>query len=143
MSNVAWRPSYGLSLVVMALFGASLMISSIVMLVVYAYAADKPPSDSPFDWQGMLVLMIPALWATIGPVVMKGLTMTVNKVASQYVPRPLQVIGASILGAIAAAFSGDMSVAAATAVTGGASQVYASTEPYKLHADPPPQGVAP
>lgn len=138
-----WKPTHGLARTFGWLMLLAFVVAILITLAVYAYAADKTVSDGPMDWMGLLTMMIPAIWATVGPVAMKGITVAVNGFAGQYVPRALQVILSSLLGALAAGLAADPTLAIATAVTGGASQVYAATPPHKLYADPPPQGIAP
>ena len=138
-----WHPEHGVARTLGRLMALAFFVAILITLAVYAYAAEKSVMDTPMDWMGLVTMMIPAIWATVGPIAIKGLTMTVNGFVGAYVPRSLQVILASIIGAIAAALAADPSVAVATAVTGGASQVYASIKPHNLHADAPPQGIAP
>ena len=144
-----WKPRHGILPTMALLLAIALVAAAIFLLIADVYAQDKALSPPDFDWHGLLMMMIPSIWAAMGPVLIKGITASVNNFFGQYVPRPVQVIVSSILGALAAGLAGDAGstatqvAAAGTALAGGASQIYAATQPYKLHADPPPQGVAP
>lgn len=124
------------------LMGASLLVLflSIVMAGSGHAAADATPSaaTSLFDVQGLLAMLLPAIWGSVGPLVITAITKFVNQVAGTYVPRPLQVVLSSILGAVSAGLVDGGVTAVAAAVSGGAAQIYAGTEPETLRTSAPP-----
>lgn len=99
------------------------------------------------NWKDILTMLIPVLWGAIGPVVIAAITKFVNRGLGVYVPRPLQVILSSIMGAVVAGLTGDVSGSAgpasiaASAAAGGTSQVYAQTRPETLRASQPPPAL--
>lgn len=56
----------------------------------------------------LLSMVLPAIWVSIGPIVTTAITATVNTVMHTYVPRPVQLILASIIGAVVAGTTGDV-----------------------------------
>ena len=54
----------------------------------------------------LLTMVLPAIWVSIGPVVTTAITATVNTVMKTYVPRSLQLILSSVIGAVVAGMTG-------------------------------------
>jgi hypothetical protein len=65
-------------------------------------------------------LIIPAVWASVGPVVTAAITAWVNSIPKAYVPRPVQVIVSGLLTAVVAGLTaGAEGMAPGTAAAGG------------------------
>jgi hypothetical protein len=88
-----------------------------------------------------ILLVLPILWATFGPVITTAVTAFVNQVVGAYVPRPIQLIISSLISAVLAGFTvsgvgGDIhtaeSIAAVAGVLGLGTQAYASIHPATL-----------
>jgi len=129
--STRWEPKLGKGIVVSMWLGVAFIVGALVTLAASASAADAAKSEA-FDVKNLLVVLIPSLWASMGPVIMAMLTKVVNSTVGTYVPRPLQVIVSSILGGLAASIADGGATVAATALAGGASQVYAATKPSSL-----------
>lgn len=128
-----WRPKHGVMMTVTMMVILAIVVALIVWSSMTAYAQTGViKSDPGFDVKGVMNTLIPVLWASIGPMVIAFLTKSVNSLSGQYVPRPLQVILSSILGALGAGLADGGITAAATAVAGGASQLYAGADPEAL-----------
>lgn len=129
-----WRPKHGIMMTVSLMLLVALLVAIIVSVAVKAYAQGSVVvPDQGFDAKSLFNTLIPVLWASIGPLVIALITKTVNGVSGKYVPRSVQVILSSVLGAIGAGLGDGGVTMAATAVAGGASQVYAATKPETLH----------
>lgn len=116
----------------------------LLLVVIPSAAWAEEPASSLGDLKGLAMMLVPALWGAIGPMAMAGITKAVNGLVGAYVPRPVQVIVSSLLGAVVAGVAGDVSTAAGAAsavgaaVTGGTAQVYAGVKPETLHTSAPP-----
>lgn len=136
-------PLATLPLVLMLAPCLGLILMMLVCSQMVAWA-EEPPGAATGELNNLLTLLLPALWGAVGPLVMAAITRVVNGAFRAYVPRSLQVIVSSLLGAIVAGLTGDPSSAAGlasvigSAVTGGASQVYAATKPETLRTSAPP-----
>lgn len=86
----------------------------------------------------LLTLILPPIWAAIGPLVTAALTRLVNVTMDRYVPRPAQAIVSGVLGALAAGATGPSAgLDHATAMELGAgvgviAQVLAAIQPKTL-----------
>jgi len=129
--STRWEPKLGKGVVISMWLGIAFIVGILVALAASANAADAAKSEV-FDVKNLLLVLIPSLWASMGPVIMAMLTKTVNSTVGAYVPRPLQVIVSSILGGLAASMADGGATVAATALAGGASQVYAGVQPATL-----------
>jgi len=135
-----WRPKHGVMFTMLIMIVIAILTALSVSLSVHAYAQQmtvKPDSD--FDFRGLLTMLLPAIWASVGPLVLSAITKVVNTTMHAYVPRPAQVIVSGIIGAVGAGLVDGGVSAAATAVSGGASQIYAATKPSTLRTTAPPQ----
>ena len=56
----------------------------------------------------VLNMILPAVWATVGPVATMAITAFVNTVVVAYVPRPVQLMLASVISAITAGLTGSV-----------------------------------
>lgn len=90
------------------------------------------------DWKATLLptlvqgssVLVPLLWAQLGPIAVRAITSIVNKVSTQYVPREWQVILSAVLGAVISGLSGDdVPVMAVAAGSGVVSQLYTMANP--------------
>ena len=148
-----WEPRLGVVTMVLMMFMVALAAAAVVAYAVTAHGAEivgasgetqGPLIPEGFQWQVILQGLIPAVWGAAGPLVMAWVTAQVNHYAGQYVPRVVQVIMSSVLGATAAALAGDVGTTvtnvamAGSAVTGGVSQVYAATKPEVLNTSDKP-----
>lgn len=95
---------------------------------------------------GVISLILPILWATMGPTITTAVTAFTNQVVGAYVPRPVQLIIASLITAVLAGFTvvgtgGDVataeSVGAVTGLLGLGMQAHASIQPATLLATAP------
>lgn len=119
------------------LFGAIVALVFVVNLlfafVPMVFAQDATPPAEPVSiWKAVLDMamksLVPALWVALGPLAVAGITKGINKVSTAYVPRPIQMILAALVGAVGTGLTGDPSLVA-TSVTG---QVLAATKPETL-----------
>ncbi len=134
-----WRPHHGVVMTIMMLFGMALLVALLVSISMNAFAQGATlKADPAFDYKGLLTLLVPAIWASVGPLAIAGITKAVNGVGS-YIPRPVQVILSTILGAVAGTLADGGVTAAVTAVSGAATQVYAATKPETLLTTPKSQ----
>lgn len=129
--SARWEPKLGKGVTMFLLLAIALIVGAIIALAANASAADVAKPEA-FDVKNLLMVLIPSLWASVGPVVMAMLTKAVNSAMGAYVPRSLQVIVSSILGGLAASIADGGATVAATALAGGASQVYAGVQPATL-----------
>lgn len=96
---------------------------------------------------GMTVLnmVLPAIWAAVGPMATIAITAFVNNVVGKYVPRPVQLILASVISAITAGLTGsvegiDPSVAVGVGATEGLGiQAALMINPKKALSSAPPE----
>ena len=142
MSTVTheWKPKHGKVFVVIMWVITAVVTAICVSVAVKAYAqsatAATPPS---LDVKNLLSVLVPAVWASIGPLAIAAITKVTNSAVGAYVPRSLQVILSSVFGAIAASMADGGVTVAATAISGAASQVYAQTHPSSLLTTEKPQ----
>ena len=91
----------------------------------------------------LLSAMLPAIWAAAGPVATTAITAWVNSVVGRYVPRPVQLVLSSVIGAILAGLTGaaegiDPTTAIGIGAAAGlAGQTFVSIHPDTLLASPP------
>lgn len=141
----SWTPHHGAVAGVLLLF----LLIAVTWLAVAAlvYAQESAPMPPGVELNGLLAILIPAVWGAVGPVAMAALTKLVNRTVGAYVPRPAQVILSSVFGAVMAGVTGDASTAVGAvstlgaAVTGGTAQLYAAIAPERLRTSPPPATV--
>lgn len=131
-----WKPKHGVMMTVVLLLILAALVAIVVWGSVNAYAQSATIKAEPaFDVRGLLTMLIPAIWASVGPLAIAAITKGVNGLGS-YIPRPLQVILSTILGAVAGSLADGGVTAAVTAVSGAATQVYAATKPESLLTTP-------
>jgi len=134
-----WRPRCGLMQIILSLLLLAALVGLVFGLSLKAYAQGAPlEPPNGLDARSILHTLIPVLWASMGPLVMAALTKGVNQVSGRYVPRSLQVILSGLLGAIGAGFADGGATVAATAIAGGATQVYAGVAPETLRTSSTP-----
>lgn len=131
-----WRPRHG-KFVVISIWTILAITSALVMaFVIAAFAADVVPAPPPATLESLMVVLIPAIWTSVGPLAIAAITKAVNQSVGTYVPRSLQVVLSSILGALAASMADGGVTVVATAMSGGASQIYAAMKPESLLTSP-------
>lgn len=86
------------------------------------------------DWKATFLqgssLLVPLLWAQLGPIAIRAITSIVNGISTQYVPREWQVVLSAVLGAVVAGLSGESASVMALAGSGGAvAQLYTMANP--------------
>lgn len=135
-----WRPKHGVVFMVTLMVIIAIVMAMIIWSSVSAYAQGAALKNEPaFDAKGLMTMLLPAIWASIGPLAIAAITKGVNGVGA-YIPRPLQVILSSILGAVGGALAdGGITAAAATAASGAASQLYTQAHPATLLATKKPE----
>lgn len=106
------------------------------MMIVGAMAQAQTAEPAPtYDLKGLIDLamktLIPSLWVAVGPLAVAGITKIVNSMSTAYVPRSIQVILSSIVSAIGAGLSGDISMVTGAAM-GAQAQLLAATQPKTL-----------
>ena len=109
-----------------------------LILSTLGYAEDPaPPRSMATQLLDMVLLsVLPALWAAVGPMATAAITKGVNQLGA-YVPRPVQVVLSSVITAVLAGLTGDAVGAAAGA--GAAGQILAATKPETLLTTPKPE----
>jgi hypothetical protein len=105
------------------------------------------------DYKSLLLtlgtVLLPAIWTSAGPVANAAITGFVNGTLKTYVPRPVQLILASVAGSFAAAITGapegmdPATVNAAGAAAGLAGQTLAMMKPDTLLTGAKPTEKAP
>lgn len=134
-----WKPRHGVMLTVTMMIIVCVAVVLIIWSVANAYAQGAVLKNEPaFDVKGLMTMLLPAIWASVGPLAIAAITKGVNGLGT-YIPRPLQVILSSILGAVGGALADGGVTAAATAASGVASQLYTQTKPSTLLASEKPQ----
>lgn len=124
-----WKPKHGVMVMVVVMAIIAVVVALIIWSSVSAYAQGAVLKNEPaFDVKSMLTMLLPAIWASVGPLAIAAITKAVNGVGT-YIPRPLQVILSSILGAVGGALADGGITAATTAVSGVASQLYTQAQP--------------
>ncbi len=127
-----WQPRHGVAFLVASMIGLAMLVAIVFGLTARAYAQGATLTASPaFDYKAMLTMIVPAIWASVGPLVIAAITKGMNGLG-QYVPRPLQVILSAVFGAMGGALADGGVTAAVTAATGIASQAYAQAPPAAL-----------
>jgi hypothetical protein len=97
----------------------------------------------------LLTVLLPAIWTSAGPIANAAITGFVNGTLKTYVPRPVQLIIASVAGSFAAALTGvpegmdPTTVNAAGAAAGLAGQTLAMMKPDTLLTGTKPAEKAP
>lgn len=113
-------------------FGCNLTLYS------FGFAQDAPAPHTAW-WAPLtnmlLVSVLPALWAAVGPLCTAWITRQVNKV-SVYVPRPVQVVLSAGITATLAGITGDPSGIVQAGLQGATGQVLAATDPETLLTTP-------
>ncbi len=133
MDTMHWRPKIGLANTMIVMAGLALIVSVILAYTLTAFGAASTIKAEPgFDVKSLLTVLLPTVWASIGPLVIATITKFSNSALNTYVPRSIQIIVSSILGAVAAGIADGGATIAATAVSGAASQIYAATQPASL-----------
>lgn len=95
----------------------------------------------------LLTVLLPAIWTTAGPLANAAVAGFVNGTLKTYVPRPVQLILASVAGSFAAALTGSpegmdpATINAAGAAAGLAGQSLAMIQPRALLTSAPPAVV--
>ena len=56
----------------------------------------------------LVVSLLSLLWSSVGPLASSAITAWVNTIVGKYVPRPVQIILSSVIGAVTAGLSGSM-----------------------------------
>lgn len=134
-----WYPTQGMMVASLLVLFLAIVLSVLMTGSGHAAAEGGPSAAmSLFDVQGLLAMLLPAIWGSVGPLAIVAITKFVNQVAGTYVPRPVQVVLSSILGAASAGLVDGGVTAVATAVSGGAAQIYAGTKPETLRTSAPP-----
>jgi hypothetical protein len=133
-----WAPKCGQTKAFIVMAVVAVISAVIFALAVHAFAQDATSTQPPFDWRGLLAAVMPALWAGAAPIAVKYLTWGIN-LAGTYVPRYVQVPVAGLLGAVASAWTGDVTTMASAIMAGSAAQTYAATSPSTMRSTAPPQ----
>lgn len=124
-----WHPKYGAALTILVILGIAVLAALLVAITVNAYAQESVIRNEPaFDFKGLLTMLLPAIWASVGPIAIAAITKGVNGVGTR-IPRPVQVVLSSVLGAASGALADGGATMVVTAVTGAASQLYAQSQP--------------
>lgn len=139
-----WEPKHGIVFTVVLLLVVAVIVGALVSFAVQAAEEAAPGTSGGLDLNGSLMnVLIPVLWASIGPLVISWITKAVNAVSGRFIPRQVQVVLSSVLGAIGAGLADGGATIAATAATGAASQVYAGVQPETLRASAAPPAQPP
>jgi hypothetical protein len=124
-----WRPKHGVMFMITLMAIIAVIVALIVWSSVSAYAQGVALKNEPaFDVKSMLTMLLPAIWSSIGPIAIAAITKGVNGIGTR-IPRPVQVVLSSVLGAASGALADGGAVMAVTAVSGAASQLYAQAQP--------------
>lgn len=133
MDTLNWRPKVGLLNMMVLVMCIATFISVLLACALTAFGAEATIKAEPgFDLKSLLTILLPTVWASVGPLVIATITKFSNSALSTYVPRSIQIILSSILGAVAAGIADGGVTMAATAAGGAVSQIYTATQPASL-----------
>ncbi len=128
MNSLSWNQKFGKINLTILMIALCVCVSLILALTLRAFGADGTPSSG-FDIKGLLFVLIPTIWASIGPLVIATVTKFINSTVGAHVPHGIQVILSSLMGAVAAGLGDGGATIAATAISGATSQLYAGSQP--------------